>query len=209
MGLRDLLDGPSGFQRQLGLEALEVREQEQVGLIPRCDRTEMPETVPRGGVDRRQHDRVLRRDARSDRLPDHAIDVAVRGDVLRIAVVGAEGDAVRPELLHERQQRLQVARHRRFANQKPHAGTQPLASLVGRQRFVVRPDACRDVGVQLFAEQTRRVAVDLDAFRQAHLLQLGVVTVHDAREIHHLGKPEHTPPPEQALEVAAQQRAAR
>ena len=46
--------------------------------------------------------RVLGRDARGDRLAHHPVDVAVLGDVLRVAVVGAERDAVRAELLHQR-----------------------------------------------------------------------------------------------------------
>ena len=122
-----------------------------------------------------------------------------------IAVVGAEGDAVRAEVPHERQQCLQVARHRRFANQEPHAGPQPLASLVDRQGLVVRADARRDVGVQLLAEQARRVAVDLDALCQPQLVELGGVAGDDSGEIHHLGEPEDPAAPQQAFEVAAQQ----
>ena len=79
------------------------------------------EPVPLRRVEGRHHDRVGRLDAGGDRVAHHAVDVAVVGDVLGVAVVGAEGDPTRAVLGDERQQRLQVARHRRLADQEPHA----------------------------------------------------------------------------------------
>ena len=207
VGLRDLVHGPPRLQRELGLEPFQVGQQQQVGLVAGRDRAEMPEAVPRRRVDRRQHDGVLRSDARGDRLAHHPVDVAVLGDVLGIAVVGAERDPGGAELPHQRQQRLEIARHRRLADQQPHAVAKPLASLVGRQRLVIRPDAGRDVRVELLPEQSRCVAVDLDALGESQLVELAGIAVDDSGEIHHLGEPEDAAPTEQALEVAAQQAA--
>ena len=161
--------------------------------------------MPRRGVDGGEDDCVLRRDPGSDSLAHHPVDVPVLGDVLRIAVVGAERDPVRAELLHERQQRLQVARHRRLADQQPHAVAQTLASFVRRERLVVRANAGGCVGVQLLAEHARCMSVDLDAFREPKLVQLTLVGVDDTGEVHHLGEAEHSSPSKQTLEVAALQ----
>ena len=135
--------------------------------------------------------------------------MAVLGDVLGIPIVGAERDPVRAELPHERQQRLQVAGHRRFADQQPHAVAETLASLIRRERLVVGTDARGRIGVQSFAEETGRVAVDLDAFRQPQLVELALVGADDARKVHHLCEPEHPLSSQQTLQVAALERAPR
>ena len=95
---RHVLDRAAALEHEVGREALEVGQQEQVGLVARRDRAEVVEPVPLGGVERRHHDRVLRRDPERDRLAHHPVDVAVLGDVLGIAVVGAEGDPARAVL---------------------------------------------------------------------------------------------------------------
>ena len=83
-----------------------------------------------------------------DRLAHHPVDVAVVGDVLRVAVVGAERDPAGPVLLDEREQGVQVARHRRLADQQPHPGAQALAALLDRERLVVGADPGGGVGLQ-------------------------------------------------------------
>ena len=168
---RDLLDRLAALQHELRHEALEVAEQQQVGLAPGRDRAEMVEPVVVRGVVRRHHERVLGRDAELDRVAHHRVDVPVLGDVLRLAVVGAERDAVRPVLGDERQQRAQVARRRRLADEQPHPGAQPLASLVERRRLVVGADPRRRVRLQIPAADARRVAVDVR--RERELRELG------------------------------------
>ena len=98
LGPRDLADRPPRLEHGLGLEAHEVRQDEQVGLVTGCDRAHAPQAMPDGRVPGCEHDRVLGCDARGDRLPHHAVDVAVRGDVLGVAVVGAERDVGGSEL---------------------------------------------------------------------------------------------------------------
>ena len=89
---------PTGRPRlstTLGHERHEVAEDEDVGPPARRDRTEVVEAVVGRRVERRHHDRVLRGEAERDGVPDDRVDVPVVGDVLGLAVVGAEGHPVR------------------------------------------------------------------------------------------------------------------
>ena len=131
----------------------------------------------------------------------------VLGDVLGLAVVGAEGEAVRPELLDERQERVEVAGGGGLPDQHPHAGAQALAALLGRVALVVGANAGGGVGLQALAEDARGVAVDVRG-RKRELGQLVRVAGDDAGEVHHLGEPDHAPAAEEPLEVARVERAA-
>ena len=156
-----VLDRQAALEHDVGREADEVGQQEEIRLVAGGNRAEVVEPVPLGGVERGQQKGVLGRDAGGNRLAHHPVDVTVLGDVLGVAVVGAERHPAGPVLEHERKQRLKVARHRRLADQQPHPGPQPLAALLGGQRLVVRADPGRGVGLQPLAEQARRVAVDV------------------------------------------------
>ena len=106
---RGLGDWTAGLEDDLGHEALQVREKEQIGLVAGGDRAEMVEAVPASGVERAEHERVLGSNPERDRVPDDRIDVAVVGDVLGLAVICAERDAVGVVLLHQRQQGAEVS----------------------------------------------------------------------------------------------------
>ena len=129
----DVGDRAPALEHDLGREPREIRQQEEVGLIPRGHRAEVAEAMPLSRVERRHDDGVLGSDAARDGLADHPVDVAVLGDVLRVAIIGAERDPARTVLRRKRQQRLQVARHRCLTDEQPHAGLQPLAPLVRGQ----------------------------------------------------------------------------
>ena len=131
------------------------------------------------------------------------------GDVLGLAVVGAERHPRGPELGDERHERLQVARGGGLPDQEPHAGAQPLPSLVGRERLVVGPDPGRGVRLQRVAEHARRVAVDAVGALDRQLRELARRARDHAREVHHLGEADHARAPEQALEVTGRERASR
>ena len=206
-GARDLVDGPAALQHELRHEALEVGEHEQVGLVAGRDRAEVREAVPGRRVERRHDERVLGRDAGRDRVAHHRVDVPVVGDVLRLAVVGAERDPRRPVLGEQRQQRVQVARRGRLADQQPHPGAQPLATLLERGGLVVGADAGGSVGVQRLPRTPGAWPSTCRA--SAELRELVLVAGDDAGEVHHLGQAEHAPPPQQRLEVAGRERAAR
>ena len=141
--LGNVLDGAAGLEHRPRLEGLEVVEHDEIGLVAGRDRAEVVEAVPRCRVQRGEDERVLRRDARGDGLPHHLVQVTGVGDVLRVAVVRAERHARGAELLHERQEVLEVPRHRRLADEQPHAGAEPLSSLLDGQRLVVRADTRR------------------------------------------------------------------
>ena len=102
---RDVLDRPPALQHGRRLEAHEVGKEQQVGDVARSDRAVSREPVPERGMMRGHDDRVLGSDAGRDRLAHHAVHVPRVGDVLRVAIVGAEGDAPGAVLLDERQQR--------------------------------------------------------------------------------------------------------
>ena len=126
----------------------------------------------------------------------------VVGDVVGIAIVRAERDAARPVLGDQRQQRMEVPRHRRLADQEPHPRPQPLPAFLHGERLVVGADAGRGVRLERRAEHAGRVAVDVLGAFELELRELGGVGRDHAREIHHLGEPEHAPPAHQRLEVA-------
>ena len=107
-----------------------------------------------------------------------------------------------PNSCDERQQRLEVARHRRLADQQPHAGAEPLPTLLDRERLVVGADAGGGVRVQRLAEHAGRMPVDVLGAVERELRELGRIAGDDAGEVHHLGEADHAPAPEQPLEVA-------
>ena len=121
--------------------------------------------------------------------PAHLVDVALAVEEVGLAVVGAERAVLRPVLADHRQQRAQVARVRRLADQHPHAATALLQCLGRRERLVVRGDPGRDVGVQSGAHHAGRMAVDV---RSDHPRQHLGVAGDDAGEVHHLGHAERS-----------------
>ena len=164
--------------------------------------------MPDGGMVRCHEQRVLRGDARADGLPDHPVDVPRVGDVVRVAIVRAERHAPRPVLLDEREEREEVARHRGLADEQPHPGAQPLATLLDGERLVIGADAGGCVRLQMRAEHTRRVAVDVARALEHELLELGGRSVDDAGEVHHLRQSEHPSPAHERLEIPRRQRSA-
>ena len=198
----DLADRTAALQHEVGTEALQIREHEQIGLVAGSDRAEVAQSVPECRVQRREHDSVLGSDPGLDRLTHHAVDVSVVDDVVGIAVVRAERHQRRPELLGERDERVQVARHRGLADQEPDGGAQPLAALLERERLVVGADPGGGVRVQLLADDAGCMPVDVLRAMEAQLRQLALVAGDDAGEVHHLREAEHAPPAQERLEVA-------
>ena len=81
-----------------GRNSFEVGQHQQVGPLPGRDRAAVAQAVPGGGVHGGHRQRVAGIDAPLDRPPHHRVDVALAGDVRRLAVVGAERDPAGPEL---------------------------------------------------------------------------------------------------------------
>ena len=152
---------PASFlEDELGLEALEVGQEQDVGLVAGRERAELREAVAEAGLS------VAMTSASSGATPwataSRTIELTCPSSAMcsGLAVVGAEGEPVRPELLDERQERGEVARGRGLPDQHPHAGAQALAALLGRVALVVGADGGR-VGLQVLAEDARRVPVDV------------------------------------------------
>ena len=104
---------------------------------------------------------------------------------------------------------MQVPRRGRLADQQPHPGTQAFAAFLGRERLVVGANPRSRVRLQVAAEHARRMSVDVVAARDGELRQLALGAGDHAGEVHHLGKPDHTAPPQQALQVSGRERASR
>jgi hypothetical protein len=149
------------LEHRVGLEAHQVGQDEDVGLVRGSDRALLSQSVREGGIERGHDQGVFRRDTRSYRLSHHPVHVTVVRDVLRVAVVGAEGDPRRSELLHEREEVEQVPRHRGLADEEPHPRADPLSALLDGQRLVIGLDARRGIGLERLAEERRCVSVDM------------------------------------------------
>ncbi len=201
LGGGELLHRRAALEDEVGLEALEVGQEQQVGHVAGRDGAVLPQAVPERRVDRPHHERVLGGDAELDRAADDVVHVPLLGDVLGLAVVGAEGEPVRPELRDERDERLEVPRGGRLPHQHPHPRAEALAPLLGRVALVVGADACCRVGLQAGPEETGRVPVHVRRL-EPELLELVRVAGDDAREIHHLGEADHAPPAKEPLQVA-------
>ena len=203
----DLADRPAREQHEVGHERLEVGQDQDIRAVAGGDRAEVVEPVVERRAERGHDKRVLGWDPECNGVPDDRVDVPVVRDLLRLAVVGAEGDARRPVLERERRERAQVARCGGLADEQPEPGPQPLASLLHGRGLVVGADPRRGVGVQLRPENAGRMTVDVASERQ--LCELGRRARDDAGEVHHLGEPQHPVPVEQPLEVADRQLAPR
>ena len=129
-------------------------------------------------------------------------------DVLGLAVVGAEREAVRPELGDERRERLEVSRGGRLPDQHPHPRAQALAALLGRVALVVGADPGGGVGLQAGPEEAGRVPVHVRRL-EPELVELVRVAGDDAGVVHHLGEPDHAPAAEESLQVPERERAPR
>ena len=205
---RDLARRPTGGQHEVGDEPLEIGQDEQVGPVGGGHGAEAREPVPGRRVQRCHREGIGRVDALGDRVADERVHVPVGRDVLRVAVVGAERDPVRAELPRQRDQRGQVAGARRLADEEPHAGPQPLATLLDGRRLVVGADPGRGVGLERRPAHPGSVAVGALGAGERELGELGRIARDHPREVHHLGQPDHPPAAQEALDVAFVQRAA-
>ena len=121
LGGRHVVDATAALEDEVGDEPLEVGEDQEVSHVARRHGPVLLEPVPLRGMEGRHQDRVRRVDPGGDGVAHHAVDMAVVGDVLRVAIVRAECDPAGAVLLDERQEGLQVARHRRLPDQEPDA----------------------------------------------------------------------------------------
>ena len=192
---------PSGRPRlstSSGSKRLEVGEQQQVGLVAGRDRAEVREPVPGRRVERRASRARPRARCRPRPRAHHRVDVALVGDVLRLAVVGAER--------HPAAGRTPA---RAAAARGGCAPPRPRGSAATSRRAAARgpPRASPPRGRSGSRRRRRRSASlpstpgawpsTCSAPRSRELRQLVLVAGDHAGEVHHLGEPDHAPPAQQ------------
>ena len=111
---------------------------------PRSNRPKCAGRRPGGGAIG-----VERPHAAADGGADQVIDVALLGDVERVAVVGAEGQERRALGRRAARPAREILGHRALADQDLHALGELLARLGGRRRLVAVAHAGGDIGVEV------------------------------------------------------------
>ena len=138
--------------------------------LARCDQSAILEPERLGP---RQRRRAIGRQwwrAQGDQGADHVIKMPLLGDVERVPVIGAEAHVGRGAFGQQRLQRMQVFRHRPFADQHAHALLQLLARLVGCRRLMLCRNPGGDIGVKVHPAQLRAMPVDMAALKEMQLV---------------------------------------
>ena len=169
----------------------EVVDEDDVGAVAGRDDPTVAEPEGAGRRPGRRPVDGLRGGTRGDRRPDQVIDVALDGDVERVAVVGAQRAEGGVHRVDERRQGGHVLGHRAVADQHLEALAKLLAGLLEAGALVAVADAAAGVGVELVAGDERGVAVDMRALKGDELVEDRLVLVEDPREIHELGEADH------------------
>ena len=116
----DLVHLAPMLEHELGLEALEVGQEQQVRLVAGRDRAEVVETVPESWMMRGHHDRILGSDAERDRVPDHRVHDGPHRQCARARGRRCRRRSATGRTRHEREQRMEVSRAGGLADQEPH-----------------------------------------------------------------------------------------
>ena len=131
---------------------------------------------------------VMQRTAHGDQPADGAVEMALLGNIERIAVIGAEREEGREPLGYNRHQCMQVLRHRALADEDGHALGQLFTRFGGRCGFVVGADGGGEIAVERLPAQKRRVAVDMAVLEGNELGDDARIGIEDAGEVHHFGQ---------------------
>ncbi len=178
---RILDQAPAGDHR-LDAAFRETFDKHEIGAPARRDKAAVaqPEGVrarpARGAID------GVERPAELDQRADHEIEVALLADVERVPIVGAKRHERGGVLVEHLGERVEVLRHRPFADQDRHPLGELLARLRRRRRFVVGADAGGEIGVQVAAREKRRVPVDVAVLEGGELVEGSRVEREDTRE---------------------------
>jgi len=184
---------PALFVDLKDVEIVEVVDHDKVREEARRDRAAVVEQEVARGVMTRAFDGNDRVDAHFDGAAHDVVDVSLFEQIVRVLIVGAEhtvGVILRRE---QREERIEIARCRALTDHDVLPALKLGDGVLNGAAFVVGVDARSDVGVQVVARKSRRVAVDLlvvclcrdDLFE--HLL----VGVRNADVVHHLSKTLH------------------
>ena len=169
----------------------EVVEEDDVGPPPRRDHAAVAEAEGHRRRPGRRPVDVVKRPAEADQRADHVVEMAVLGDVERVAVVGAEAHEARGVLVEHLGKRMEVLRHRAFADEDGHPLPDLLAGFRRGRGLVVGADAGGEVAVERLAAKERRVAVDVAVLEGQELVEDRVLGGEHARKVHELGEADH------------------
>ena len=199
----------TAFEHHPRLEADEILQHHDVGLIPGCDRAEVGKAVVLRRVQGCHHERVLRTNAVCHRDAQHLVDVPLVDEENRLPVIGAEHASLGPVLEDQRKQVDEVASRRSLTEHDPHSQPPFFQRFGVGGALVVGGDAGRDVSVELMSAHPGCMAVDV---RGESGVQLGELTSQpgdDAGKVHHLGHPDRPVAPQKSCQVALSEPAAR
>ncbi|MNU75301.1 hypothetical protein D3C71_648280 [compost metagenome] len=187
-GKQGVIDDPAAGKHHAGLAVLQTVDDHEIGAPARCNETTIAQTEGLGGGNRGGAVDGERLDAAGDRRADHIVEMALFGDIERVAVIGAERQIGRQSLGYDWHQGVQVLRDRAFAHQNMHALADFLQRLRGAGAFMFGADAGGEITVQRRSGQKWRVPVDMLALEGLELCHAHRVLVDDAGKIHEFGK---------------------
>ena len=150
-------------------QVLEIVDDDEIGAPARRDEASIHQAE---NARRRNARRAIggeRRSAERDRRADDEIEMAFLGDVERIAVVGAERKEGRMPLGDDRGKRMQILRHRPFADENLHALGELLQRLRHVGDFVIGAYARAEIAVEVEAAQQGAVPVDAPSLERREL----------------------------------------
>src|SRR5690606_4962063 len=166
----------------------EAVENGNIGTPARSQKPTIPEAKDaRGGVAGGAID-MVQRAAHGDEAADRAVEVALFGNVERIAVVSAESDEAGGVLVEDFGKGVEVLGDRPFADEYGHALGEFLAGFGGACRFMVGTDACGKIAIERGAKHEGRMAVDMAVLEGQQLCDDARIGIKDAGEIHHFGE---------------------
>ena len=175
------------------VEVVEIVDHDKVREEARRDRAAVIEQEVARGVMTRAFDGDDRVDARPDSAAHDVVDVSLFKKIVRVLVVSAEhtvGVILRRE---QRKERVKVARGRALTDHDVLPAFELGEGVFHGAALMVGVHAGCDVGVQVVARKSRRVAVDLlvVCLRRDDLFEHLLIGIRHADIVHHLSKTLH------------------
>ena len=129
------------------LDRPNVLQHDDVGAVSRGERASAKQSVGSGGMDGRCTESHLRCRSRlcGEHFAKDIVDVPVTKERLRMAIIGTQMNERSGLRSEQRCKRGCVSCHGAFADQHVHSGSEFLAGLVERDRFMVGSRAGKDI----------------------------------------------------------------
>ena len=179
----------AGFVYPSHVEALQIVHHRQSRQVARHDRADAAKAEVLRRVEARQPHGQARVHAGGDGATNDMVHLAFAQQIVDVLVVGAEAKSVRVFAGDQRQQSVEIAGLRAFANHDHQPAAQLLASLLERRTLMVAVDSRRNVSRKILAAQARSVPVDDLIAGHANLVERLLVSRDHRGEVHHLGQP--------------------